>query len=126
MIVKKAIVTNGLIIGAILDDNGVEKRARLADLRKLVDKNKITSGARVIQGELYIDENVLREETVQQQSFELSKIIYNDDGQIISALLKDGRTIDANTMWSLAADLRLNGIIAGYNRDTDTKIVLTT
>ncbi len=124
MTVQKVMITNGTVIGAVVDDAGKEKKARLSDLQKLLEKGKITSGARLINGEVIIDIEVLKRKAA-QPVFVLGKLIKDNDGNLIGVELSDGKQVDVKTAWSLAADDRLTGLQAAYMKDIDSKVVMS-
>lgn len=123
MTVEKVMVTNGLIIGAVINDNGVEKKARLTDLQKLIEKGKITAGAKLINDAIVLDADVLKNK-YEQASFKLDSIVKDDSGTAIGVVLTDGRQVDMKTAWSLAADDRLEGLQAAYMKDIDSKVII--
>lgn len=123
MTVEKVMVTNGLIIGAVINDNGVEKKARLTDLQKLIEKGKITAGAKLINDTIVLDADVLKNK-YEQASFKLDSIVKDDSGTAIGVVLTDGRQVDMKTAWSLAADDRLEGLQAAYMKDIDSKVII--
>ena len=125
MTIENVILSNGMIIGATVNDNGKIKRARLSDLQKLVEHNKITSGAKIIKNRLYISDEILANHVIKQSNLEFKNLIRDDDGKIQGAELSDGKTINNIQLWSLAADDRLPGVTAGYMKATDTKVVMT-
>ena len=125
MTIENVILSNGMIIGATVNDNGKIKRARLSDLQKLVEHNKITSGAKIIKNRLYISDEILANHVIKQSSLEFKNLIRDDNGKIQGAELSDGKTINNIQLWSLAADDRLPGVTAGYMKATDTKVVMT-
>lgn len=123
MTVQKVMITNGIIIGVTLDDNGQEKKARLSDLQKLLERGKITSGAKIINSEVIIDAEILKRRAA-QPSFELGKVLKDSDGEATGVELTTGKQIDIKTAWSLAADDRLKGLQAAYMKDIDSKVVM--
>lgn len=123
MTVEKVMVTNGLIVGAVINDNGIEKKARLTDLQKLIEKGKITAGAKLINDTIVLDADVLKNK-YEQASFKLDSIVKDDSGTAIGVILKDGRQVDMKTTWSLAADDRLEGLQAAYMKDIDSKVII--
>lgn len=124
MEVTQVLITNGQIIGAIVVDRGVEKKARIQDLQKLLEKNKITSGAKIIDGKVIIDSFILKNKA-SQPIFKLSKILKDNDGNMIGVELADGKQIDAKTAWSLASDDRLEGLQAAYMKSIDSKVIMS-
>lgn len=123
MTVEKVIVTNGRIIGVVIDDNGTEKRAKLVDLEKLLTHNKISYGAKLIDGRAVIDAAILKRKAI-QSVVALDSLIKDDAGIVVGVLLKDGKRIDMKTAWSLAADDRLNGLQAAYMKDIGDKVII--
>lgn len=123
MTVEKVIVTNGRIIGVVIDDNGTEKRAKLVDLEKLLAHNKISYGAKLIDGRAVIDAAVLKRKAI-QSVVALDSLIKDDAGIVVGVLLKDDKRIDMKTAWSLAADDRLNGLQAAYMKDIGDKVII--
>lgn len=124
MELKQVLITNGVVVGAIVEDRGVEKRARLQDVHKLLEKNKITSGAKLINGQVVFDASVLRNKAA-QQTFTLGKLLKDSEGNLIGVELTDGKQIDVKTAWSIAADDRLVGLQAAYMKDIDCKVIMS-
>ena len=124
MELTQVLVTNGIVVGAVITDKGKEKRARLSDVRKFVETGRITTGARIINDRLYIEPSILQC-SANQQHFKIDKLEYNEDNLIISATFDDGRQCELSTLWSLAADGRVEGITSAYLKETDSKILIT-
>ena len=124
MTVEKVMITNGLIVGAVINDNGAEKKARLSDLQKLLEKGRITDGAKLVQGQVVLDASVIKKPTI-QPSFTFAQTVRDTDGNLIGMQLEEGKQIDLKTAWSLAADNRIKGLQAAYMKDIDSKIVMT-
>lgn len=124
MTVEKVMITNGLIVGAVINDNGAEKKARLSDLHKLLEKGKITEGAKLVQGQVVLDASVIKK-PIMQQSFTFAQAVRDTDGNLVGMQLTEGKQIDVKTAWSLAADNRIKGLQAAYMKDIDSKIVMT-
>lgn len=124
MTVEKVIITNGLIVGAIINDNNTEKRARLTDLQKLLEKGKITAGARLINNEIFLDSTVLKNKAA-QPIFELDSIIKDDNGDATAISFTNGKQADIKTAWGLAADDRVKGLQAAYMKDIDSKVIMS-
>lgn len=123
MELKSVIVNNGQVIGAVLSDKGVEKKARLLDIQKLIEKGKITAGARIIDNILYIEPEILKRQTP-QQIFELEQINYDINDNIIGATLKNNIQINTVTLWSLAADNRIKNVAAAYIDNINSKAII--
>lgn len=124
MTVTSIILQNGVIVGVVLEANGSIKKARISDLKKLCTLNKITSGCRLINDEVYFDADVLRN-VFQQNSFELDHFEYNSDGKAELAVLTNGQKTSLDSLWRLAADHRVTNITAAYNRITESRILQT-
>lgn len=124
MKVKSVIVQNGIIIGASLEVNDAVKNARLTDLRKLCTLNKITSGCKLIDNQLYFEPDVLNN-IFPQETYKFDHYDYDEDGKAKQAVLSNGQTLDFNSLWKLAADNRVEGIVAGYNNITESKVLQT-
>lgn len=124
MTVEKVMITNGLIVGAVINDNGVEKKARLSDLQKLLEKGRITDGAKLVQGQVVLDASVIKK-PIMQQSFTFAQAVRDADGNLVGMQLAEGKQVDVKTAWSLAADNRIKGLQAAYMKDIDSKIVMT-
>lgn len=123
MTVEKVMITNGLVVGAVINDNGTEKKARLSDVQKLLEKGKITSGAKMINGAVVLDATVLKNR-YEQPVFTFESMVKDDDGNVTAVVLEGGKQVDIKTAWSLAADDRLKGIQAAYIKDIDGKVII--
>lgn len=123
MTVEKVMITNGLVVGAVINDNGTEKKARLSDVQKLLEKGKITSGAKMINGAVILDVAVLKNR-YEQPVFTFESMVKDDDGNVTAVVLEGGKQVDIKTAWSLAADDRLKGIQAAYIKDIDGKVII--
>ena len=122
MTVKGLMVTNGLINGAIIDDNGKEKKARIQDIQKLLELNKITAGARLVDGQIFYDDDVLNN-IIYPSKLQFDGMNYTDDGKLKSGTV-EGKEVTLQNLWSLAADGRLDGLEAAYDEKTDSKLVV--